>query len=134
MNNYRPIALTPCIMKVFERIFITYLQSVTSKFNDPNQFAYRTNRLVDDVLLCMFTYRLLASPRSMVAAPTPRHSYTPLLPIPTHVHHFTQRQATAFSDVFHIRDWWSSSVPPCFNLSLEHCCHQICYYVSICMT
>ena len=68
MNDYRPVALTPCIMKVFERIFITHLQSITSKFIDPNQFAYRKNRSVDDALLCMLnsTYSHLEKAKSSV--------------------------------------------------------------------
>ena len=51
MNDYRPIALTPCIMKVFEKCFIVQLQALTSKYIDPLQFAYRKNRSVDDALL-----------------------------------------------------------------------------------
>ena len=68
MNDYRPIALTPCIMKVFERIFISHLQSITSTVLDPNQFAYRKNSSVDDALLCMLnsTYSHLEKPKSCV--------------------------------------------------------------------
>jgi len=51
MNDYRPIALTSCIMKIFERVFIAQLQRITLPFVDPSQFAYRKNRSVDDALL-----------------------------------------------------------------------------------
>ena len=51
MNDYRPIALTPCIMKIFEKCFIVQFQALTSKYIDPLQFAYRKNRSVDDALL-----------------------------------------------------------------------------------
>ena len=51
MNDYRPIALTSCVMKVFERVFIAQLQRITLPFVDPSQFAYRKNRSVDDALL-----------------------------------------------------------------------------------
>ena len=51
MNDYRPIALTPCVMKVFEKCFLSHFQSITSNYIDPLQFAYRKNRSVDDALL-----------------------------------------------------------------------------------
>ena len=51
MNDYRPIALTSVIMKVFERLVCNHLSSVTQ---EPYQFAYRGNRSVDDaVSLCL---------------------------------------------------------------------------------
>lgn len=50
LNDYRPVALTSVIMKVFERLVANYL-SATSL--DPHQFAYRDNRSVEDaVSLC----------------------------------------------------------------------------------
>ena len=51
MNDYRPIALTSCIMKIFERVFIAQLQRITLPFADPSQVAYIKNRLVDYALL-----------------------------------------------------------------------------------
>lgn len=51
LNDYRPVALTSVIMKIFERLVCKHLSSITL---DPQQFAYRTNRSVDDaVSLCL---------------------------------------------------------------------------------
>ena len=47
MNDYRPIALTSCIMKIFERVFIAQLQRITlpllTRANSPTE---RTDRLM----------------------------------------------------------------------------------------
>ena len=61
--------------------------------------------------------------------PNSWHSITPLLPIPTHVHLFTQRQAAAFSDVWHAMEvfLWS----PCFNLSLLSSDLFLCFIILI---
>ena len=79
-----------------------------------------------------FNFYVILSPQlspagvtEMVAAPSLRHSFTPLLPISTHVYFFAQRQAAVLSDVRHVRDWWSSSISFSFNFPLEYCCHQI---------
>ena len=50
MNDYRPLALTSVVMKVFERIVLKYLKMVTNCLLDPHQFAYQTNRSVDDTV------------------------------------------------------------------------------------
>ena len=50
INDYRPVALTSVVMKVFERIVLRYLKSVTAGIMDPLQFAYQTNRSVDDAV------------------------------------------------------------------------------------
>ena len=51
LNDYRPVALTSVIMKIFERLVCKHLSSITL---DPQQFAYRANRSVDDaVSLCL---------------------------------------------------------------------------------
>ena len=51
LNDYRPVALTSVIMKVFERLICKHLSSISL---DPHQFAYRANRCVDDaVSLCL---------------------------------------------------------------------------------
>ena len=39
MNDYRPVALTSVVMKVFERLVLKHLKSVTSRRLDPLQFA-----------------------------------------------------------------------------------------------
>ncbi|TWW57294.1 hypothetical protein D4764_07G0000130, partial [Takifugu flavidus] len=43
MNNYRPAALTPIIMKCFERVVLTHIQSSIPDTTDPLQCAYRPN-------------------------------------------------------------------------------------------
>ena len=51
LNDYRPVALTSVIMKIFQRLVCNHLSSITL---DPHQFAYRANRSVDDaVSLCL---------------------------------------------------------------------------------
>ena len=51
LNDYRPVALTSVIMKIFERLVCKHLSSITL---DPQQFAYSANRSVDDaVSLCL---------------------------------------------------------------------------------
>ena len=50
LNDYRPVALTSVIMKVFERLVLTHLKSCKSLVLDCNQFAYRHNRCVEDAV------------------------------------------------------------------------------------
>lgn len=51
LNDYRPVALTSVVMKVFERLVCKFLSHITL---DRHQFAYRANRGVDDaVSLCI---------------------------------------------------------------------------------
>ena len=40
LNDYRPVALTSVIMKVFERLVLTYLKNCKSLVLDCNQFAF----------------------------------------------------------------------------------------------
>ena len=49
-NDFRPVALTSVVMKVFERIMLKYIQSLSSSLLDPYQFAYRANRSVEDAV------------------------------------------------------------------------------------
>ncbi|KAL0184059.1 hypothetical protein M9458_019755, partial [Cirrhinus mrigala] len=49
-NDYRPVALTPILMKCFERLVMQHIKSVLSPSLDPFQFAYRPNRLTDDAI------------------------------------------------------------------------------------
>ena len=58
MNDYRPVTLTSVVMKVFERIVLRYLKSVTAGIMDPLQFAYQTNRSVDDAVALALHYML----------------------------------------------------------------------------
>ena len=58
MNDYRPVTLTSVVMKVFERIVLRYLKTVTAGIMDPLQFAYQTNRSVDDAVALALHYML----------------------------------------------------------------------------
>ena len=51
MNDLRPVALTSCIMKVFEKCVLNHLKTLLCNVIDPLQFAYRVNRSTDDALL-----------------------------------------------------------------------------------
>ena len=50
LNDYRPVALTSVIMKSFEKHVLKYLCSKLPSDLDPCQFAYRSNRSVDDAI------------------------------------------------------------------------------------
>ena len=50
LNDYRPVALTSVAMKVFE------YKSSTAGLLDPHQFAYQTNRSVDDAVALGLRY------------------------------------------------------------------------------
>ena len=58
------MALTSVVMKVLERLVLTYLKSVTNFSMDPLQFAYRDNRCTDDAgaLALHFVMQHLESP------------------------------------------------------------------------
>ncbi len=49
-NDYRPVALTPILMKYFERLVMQHIKSVLPPSLDPFQFAYRSNRSTDDAI------------------------------------------------------------------------------------
>ena len=68
LNDYRPVALTSVIMKVLEKFVLNYLRSVTKSISDPHQFAYRSNRSVDDAVALGVHHMLqhLETPRSYV--------------------------------------------------------------------
>ena len=51
MNDLRPVALTSCVMKVFERVVLVHLQKQVADHIDPLQFAYRSKRGVEDAVL-----------------------------------------------------------------------------------
>ncbi|KAK3531919.1 hypothetical protein QTP70_034420, partial [Hemibagrus guttatus] len=50
LNDYRPVALTSVVMKSFECLVLSYLKDITDPLLDPLQFAYRTNRSVDNAV------------------------------------------------------------------------------------
>ena len=68
MKDLRSIALTSCIMKVFERCLLSYLDHIVSNSIDPYQFAYRPKRSVEDAILHVRNnvYKHLEKPASSV--------------------------------------------------------------------
>ncbi len=50
LNDYRPIALTPIIMKCFEKLVMQKIKTSLPNTLDPLQFAYRPNRSTDDAI------------------------------------------------------------------------------------
>ena len=50
LNDYRPVALTPIIMKCFERLVKQFITSSLPDSLDPLQFAYRENRSTADAI------------------------------------------------------------------------------------
>ncbi len=50
LNDYRPIALTPIMMKYFERLVMHNIKNSLPNTLDPLQFAYRPNRSTDDAI------------------------------------------------------------------------------------
>ncbi len=50
LNDYRPVALTSTVMKVFERLIKKHICSSIPVTLDPLQFAYRPNRSTDDAI------------------------------------------------------------------------------------
>ena len=57
MNDLRPVALTPAIMKVFERFVLKLILNEVKEQLDPLQFAYKAKRNEDACLL--FTSNIL---------------------------------------------------------------------------
>uniref|UniRef100_A0A3Q3E360 Reverse transcriptase domain-containing protein n=1 Tax=Labrus bergylta TaxID=56723 RepID=A0A3Q3E360_9LABR len=50
LNDFRPVALTPIIMKCFERLVLARIKNHLSPSLDPFQFAYRQNRSTEDAI------------------------------------------------------------------------------------
>ncbi len=50
LNDYHPIALTPIMMKCFERLVMQKIKTSLPNTLDPLQFAYRPNRSTDDAI------------------------------------------------------------------------------------
>ncbi|GAA6107798.1 uncharacterized protein LOC121182596, partial [Tachysurus ichikawai] len=47
LNDYRPVALTPIVMKCFEKLVMRHIKTQLLPSLDPLQFAYRPNRSTD---------------------------------------------------------------------------------------
>ena len=68
MNDFRPVALTPVPMKCLEKFVLKSFLPTCEPYLDPNQFAYRAKRGVEDAIL-FFTnnvYSHLDTPKSYV--------------------------------------------------------------------
>ncbi|KAK3514085.1 hypothetical protein QTP70_003210 [Hemibagrus guttatus] len=50
LNDYRPVALTPIILKCFERLIMRHIKNLLPPSLDPMQFAYHPNRSTDDAI------------------------------------------------------------------------------------
>ncbi|XDV19455.1 hypothetical protein PO909_024925 [Leuciscus waleckii] len=50
LNDYRPVALTPIVMKCFERLVLAHLKDSLPSTLDSHQFAYRSNRSTEDAV------------------------------------------------------------------------------------
>ncbi|KAK3546824.1 hypothetical protein QTP86_003077 [Hemibagrus guttatus] len=50
LNDYHPVALTPIIMKCFERFVMRHIKNLLPASLDPMQFAYHPNRFRDDAI------------------------------------------------------------------------------------
>ena len=57
-NDYRPIALTAIMMKCLEKIVKNALAAQVKPYVDNFQFAYTTNRCVEDATLCLTDFVL----------------------------------------------------------------------------
>ena len=68
MNNLRPVALTPIVMKCFERLVLKLLKREVEVQLDPLQFAYKTKRGVEDAVLVFVNNALkhMESPKTFV--------------------------------------------------------------------
>ncbi|KAK3553665.1 hypothetical protein QTP70_006873 [Hemibagrus guttatus] len=49
-NDYRPITLTPIVMKCFERLIMRHNKTQLPPSLEPLQFAYHSNRFTDDAI------------------------------------------------------------------------------------
>ena len=51
LSDYRPIAITSVVMKCFEKIVLHQLLDLINGMQDPFQFAYKSNRSIEDAIL-----------------------------------------------------------------------------------
>ncbi|KAK3549707.1 hypothetical protein QTP86_007161 [Hemibagrus guttatus] len=54
LNYYRPVALTPIVMKCFKRLLMRHIKTQLPPSLDPLQFAYRPNPSTDDAISTTF--------------------------------------------------------------------------------
>ena len=54
LNDLRPVALTSVVVKCFERLVLSRLLPAVCPHQDPNQFAYKSKRSVDDAIALFF--------------------------------------------------------------------------------
>ncbi|KAK3506470.1 hypothetical protein QTP70_001189, partial [Hemibagrus guttatus] len=50
LNDYRPVALTPTIIKCFEKLLMRQIKDLLPPSLDPMQFAYRPKHSTDDAI------------------------------------------------------------------------------------
>lgn len=50
LNDYRPMALTPVVMKCFEKLVRSHMMTFINPSSDPYQFAYKANRSTEDAV------------------------------------------------------------------------------------
>ena len=50
LNDYRPVALTPTVMKCCERLVLSHTKLSLLPTLDQHQFAYRANRSTEDTI------------------------------------------------------------------------------------
>ena len=53
LSDNRPIAITPVVMKCFEKIVLHHLLDLTNGMQDPFQFAHKPNRSIEDAILTL---------------------------------------------------------------------------------
>ncbi len=52
LNDYRPVAFTPVVMKCLEKLVRSHIIQGLSPIFDLHQFAYRENRSTEDAIAC----------------------------------------------------------------------------------
>ena len=50
LNDYRPVALTSCVMKCFEKLVLKFMNTLLPPCFDSYQFTYRERRSTDDAI------------------------------------------------------------------------------------
>ena len=68
LNDLRPIALTSVLIKCLEKLILSLLLPAISPFQDPNQFAYKCKRSVDDAIALFVDniYKHVDTPKQFV--------------------------------------------------------------------